>query len=109
MVQEGGGHLRPAGVVDADEQHLGNFGHGNSLDLGESTEAFASEAFGEQGHEVLDCASPGQLGKGISDEPTVSIEKTPTTSRTMRSTIARGAFAISQLVHAVASSGVGIG
>jgi hypothetical protein len=31
VVEQGGGHLAAAGVVDADEQDLGSVGHGDSL------------------------------------------------------------------------------
>jgi hypothetical protein len=31
VVEQGGGHLAAAGVVDTDEQDLGRVGHGDSL------------------------------------------------------------------------------
>jgi hypothetical protein len=34
VVEEGGGHLAAAGVVDADEQDLGGVFHGGSLGVG---------------------------------------------------------------------------
>jgi hypothetical protein len=34
VVEEGGGHLAAAGVVDTDEQDLGRVGHGDSLGVG---------------------------------------------------------------------------
>jgi hypothetical protein len=34
VVEEGGGHLAAAGVVDTDEQNLGRVGHGDSLGVG---------------------------------------------------------------------------
>jgi hypothetical protein len=34
VVEEGGGHLAAAGVVDTHEQDLGGVGHGDSLGVG---------------------------------------------------------------------------
>jgi hypothetical protein len=42
VVEQGGGHLAAAGVVDAHEQDLGRIGHGDSLSASavEATLAF---------------------------------------------------------------------
>jgi hypothetical protein len=49
MIQERGGHLRAAGVVDADEQDLGDVLHESSFGSGEGAQALAGEAVHEQG------------------------------------------------------------
>ncbi len=52
MIQERGGHLGAAGVVDADEQDLGDVLHDGSFGLGEGAELLAGEPVDEQGEEV---------------------------------------------------------
>jgi hypothetical protein len=49
VVEQGGGHLAAAGVVDTDEQDLGDLAHDGSLGLGEGAESLSGEAVDEQG------------------------------------------------------------
>ena len=48
------GHLAPARVVDADEEHLGLFLHESPFHLGERLQPLASEPVREHGHEDVD-------------------------------------------------------
>jgi hypothetical protein len=52
VVEQGGGHLAAAGVVDTDEQHLGHLFDDGSFGLGEGAQLLAGEAVDEQGDEV---------------------------------------------------------
>jgi hypothetical protein len=60
LVEQAGGHLAAAGVLDADEQDLGHVLGDRALELAERAEPLASEAMDEQRDEVLDGCG-GQL------------------------------------------------
>jgi hypothetical protein len=58
MVEEGGGHLAAAGVVDTDEQDLRHVFDDGSFGLGQCAQLLAGEAVDEQRDEV-DHPGPG--------------------------------------------------
>jgi hypothetical protein len=78
VVEEGGGHLAAAGVVDTDEQDLGDVAHDGSLGLGEGTEALAGEAVDEQGDEV-DHPGPAHAVDGLVHEPFDGLQRVDAT------------------------------
>jgi hypothetical protein len=49
VVQQRGGHLGAAGVVDANEQHLGNVFDNGSVRLGQGTQLLPGEAVHNSG------------------------------------------------------------
>jgi len=61
VVEPAEGHLGATGVVDAEEQDDGDALVGFALDLGESLEALAGEALGEQRQERRDAGAAGEL------------------------------------------------
>ena len=69
VIEQGGGHLRPAGVVDADEQHLGDFLHDLASHLCDRRESFPSEPLRQEGHVDLD-PRPGQTSGRLRDDLT---------------------------------------
>ena len=61
QLHEPGGHLAAAGVVDADEQHLGHVLRHEPLRLGECFEPFTGEPVREHGHEDIHPARAEQV------------------------------------------------
>jgi hypothetical protein len=74
VIQQGGRHLEAAGVVDTDEQDLGDVLHDGSFGLGEGAEAFSGEAVDEQGDEV-DHPGARQPGDGLVHEPLDGLQR----------------------------------
>jgi hypothetical protein len=64
MVEQGGGHLAAAGVVDTDEQDLGHVFDDGSFGLGEGAQLLAGEPVNEQGDEV-DHPCPREPADGL--------------------------------------------
>ena len=56
-------HLAAAGVVDADEQHLGLLLHDHALGLAERLQPLAREPMGEHGDEDVDLRAAKQVGR----------------------------------------------
>jgi len=67
--EQGGGHLRAARVVHADEQHLRHRLTGRTRGLGECGEAFGSEPAGEGDQVGVDAGGAPQRGVGLEDDP----------------------------------------
>ena len=63
QLDEPGRHLAAAGVVDADEQHLGHLLRHEPLRLGECLQPLAREAMREHGHEDVDLARAEQVDR----------------------------------------------
>ena len=59
VVEQGGGHLRAAGVVHADEQDLRDVGHDGSFGVGERGEAVGGER-PEVGRRALEDGDVGE-------------------------------------------------
>ena len=68
QLHQPGGHLAAAGVVDADEQHLGAVGRDQVLGLGERLQPLAREAVREHGHEDGDLRVAEQVQR-LGDVP----------------------------------------
>src|SRR5450759_5253654 len=54
VIQQGGGHLGPAGVVHADKQDLGYVGHEHSFGLGGGGQPVGGEPGGQVWQVILD-------------------------------------------------------
>ncbi len=67
VVGQGGGQLRPAGVVDADEQQLGHLFGDPSLGLGGRDQLLAGEPPDQQGQILRDARGRLQVGAGRGD------------------------------------------
>src|SRR5205085_10990496 len=57
MIEQGGGHLRAASIVDADEEHFRDFVHDASLDLAERPPLLSGGATDERGDRIGDAWS----------------------------------------------------
>ena len=67
VVGQGGGQLRPAGVVHADEQQLGHLFGDPSLGLGGGDQLLAGEPPDQQGQILRDARGRLQVGAGRGD------------------------------------------
>ncbi len=78
VVEQRRGHLAAPGVLDADEEDLGNVLGDRALDLAERAQPLAREAVHEQRHEVGRAArSPSASSDSAMKRSIVSGEKVP--------------------------------